>query len=425
MTSVKNRSIKGVITVPGDKSISHRAVMIGSLARGTSRVKGFSNGADCHTTIEAFRAMGIEITEKDSELTIKGQGIHGLSKPAGVLQMDNSGTTTRLLSGILAAQPFVTELSGDSSLNSRPMKRIITPLSLMGADIRSKNDNGCAPLIINGSRLHGITYDSPVASAQVKSCILLAGLYAQGETVVREPFLSRDHTERMLKGLGANLITEGVTSRIIPGNDLSAMDLVVPGDPSTAAFYIVGALIVPGSEVTIRNVSLNPTRTGFLNVLLRMGADIRIESVRTSCGEEYGDITTRYSELHSTTVTGEEVPSLIDEIPILAIAAAKAKGTTRFEEVKELKAKESDRILAITENLEKMGVSCYSDDNTLEVTGTEKFNGAHIDTKSDHRIAMSFAIAALCSDEEVTLSDRDCVRISCPDFYKVLDSLLR
>ncbi len=419
----KKGPLNGTITVPGDKSISHRAIMLGSLSEGDTIVHGFSSGADCHTTMKAFRSLGISIEEDGTDVRIHGKGLHGLTPSADTLDMGNSGTTTRLISGILAAQDFASVLSGDASLNSRPMGRVMKPLSEMGACIESINGNGCAPLAISGTQLHGIHYDSPVASAQVKSCILLAGLYADRPTSVTEPYPSRDHTERMLPFFGAKLSVSGTTVTVMPCEKMTGGELTVPGDISTAAFYLTAALLVPKSHVNVKNVGINPTRSGLLTVLKRMGANLTMENIRNSGGEEMADLTAKTSTLHATDIMAPEVPALVDEIPILAIAAALAEGTSTFYGVNELRKKESDRLLAIEEGLSSMGVPVSTTEDTLTITGVKSLSGAKIHTFKDHRIAMSFAVAALTADTKTELDDTDCVAISCPVFFDLLQKL--
>lgn len=419
----KKGPLNGTITVPGDKSISHRAIMLGSLSEGDTIVHGFSSGADCHTTMKAFRSLGISIEEDGTDVRIHGKGLHGFTPPADTLDMGNSGTTTRLISGILAAQDFASVLSGDASLNSRPMGRVMKPLSEMGACIESINGNGCAPLAISGTQLHGIHYDSPVASAQVKSCILLAGLYADRPTSVTEPYPSRDHTERMLPFFGAKLSVSGTTVTVMPCEKMTGGELTVPGDISTAAFYLTAALLVPKSHVNVKNVGINPTRSGLLTVLKRMGANLTMENIRNSGGEEMADLTAKTSTLHATDIMAPEVPALVDEIPILAIAAALAEGTSTFYGVNELRKKESDRLLAIEEGLSSMGVPVSTTEDTLTITGVKSLSGAKIHTFKDHRIAMSFAVAALTADTKTELDDTDCVAISCPVFFDLLQKL--
>ena len=421
--------LKGTVSVPGDKSISHRGIMFGSIADGTTEIHNFLPGADCLATIRCFRALGIEIEQEGSTVTVHGKGLHGLSAPSHILDVGNSGTTTRLLSGILAGQPFESKLSGDESLNSRPMKRIIDPLTQMGADISSILHNGCAPLYIAPSRLHGIHYDSPVASAQVKSCILLAGLYGNGETSVTEPGLSRNHTELMLKEFGADIRSvhdldcSRTTAIIQPGRELHGQKLTVPGDISSAAYFIAAGLIVPDSEIRITNVGINPTRAGILKICEDMGARIELSNERTEGGEKIADITVRTSRLHGTVIEGDIIPALIDEIPVIAVMAAVAEGTTVIRDAAELKVKETDRIETVTDNLKAMGCDVTPTEDGMIINGG-KLKGASIHTLLDHRIAMAFSIAALAAEGRTRILDSKCVDVSYPAFYDTFEELL-
>jgi 3-phosphoshikimate 1-carboxyvinyltransferase len=419
MNIKKSANLRGELTIPGDKSISHRAVMFGSLAKGTTKVTHFLEGADCLSTISCFRKMGIEITRNGDEVLIQGKGLHGLSAPSEILDVGNSGTTTRLISGILAGQNFSCELNGDQSIQSRPMKRIMTPLLAMGADIASIRDNGCAPLHINGKPLTGIHYDSPVASAQVKSCVLLAGMYANGVTSVTEPVLSRNHTEIMLNYFGAQVTSEGTTASILPEPVLEAREIQVPGDISSAAYFIGAGLLVPGSEILLKNVGINPTRDGLLRVCQAMGADITLLNVRME-GEPTADLLVRSSSLHGTTVGGELIPTLIDEIPMIAVMAAFAEGTTVIRDAQELKVKESDRIAVMVENLKRMGADIEGTDDGMIIHGGKPLHGAVIDSHLDHRIAMSFAVAGSVCEGELSITGGECVNISYPEFYEDL-----
>lgn len=418
----KLTSLHGELTVPGDKSISHRAVMFGSLAKGTTRITHFLEGADCLSTISCFRKMGIEIENSQGEILVHGKGLHGLSAPTGILDVGNSGTTTRLISGILAGQDFVSELTGDASIQSRPMKRIMTPLLSMGADITSIRGNNCVPLRIAGHPLKGIHYDSPVASAQVKSCVLLAGMYSDSITSVTEPVLSRNHTELMLNYFGAKVTSQGTTASIQPEPELYAREITVPGDISSAAYFIAAGLLVPGSEILLENVGINPTRDGLLRVCKAMGADITALNVCTE-GEPTADLLVRSSTLHGTTVGGEIIPTLIDEIPMIAVMAAFAQGTTVIRDAQELKVKESDRIAVMAENLSLMGVDITPTEDGMIIHGGKPLHGAVIDSHLDHRIAMSFAVAGLLCDGPLSIKGGDCVNISYPEFYEDLYSL--
>lgn len=424
MTFKRAKALKGTVTVPGDKSISHRAIMLGAIAEGTTQVTNFLQGADCLSTISCFRKLGIEIENKGEEILIHGKGLHGLHKPASILDTGNSGTTTRLIAGILAGQSFTTELNGDASIQSRPMKRIIEPLSSMGAKIESLRGNGCAPLRIEGTSLHGIHHRSKVASAQVKSCILLAGLYADSPTSVTEPYLSRNHSELMLKHFGASVTSEGTTAQILPEPILHAQKIQVPGDISSAAYFIAAGLIVPGSEILIKNVGVNPTRDGILRVLKDMGADITLLNESRENGEPTADLLVRHSELHGTTVGGAVIPALIDELPVVAALACFAKGTTVIKDAQELRVKESDRIEVMVENLRAMGAQVTGTEDGMIIEDGHPLNGTVIDSRLDHRIAMTFAVTALASEGETLIKDADCVRISYPGFYKDLQQLM-
>lgn len=419
----KLNKLHGKLTIPGDKSISHRAVMFGALAQGTTRITHFLEGADCLSTISCFQAMGIHIQKNKDKVLVEGKGLHGLQAPLDILDVGNSGTTTRLISGILAGQDFTSRLTGDASICQRPMGRIITPLSMMGAQITSQNQNGCAPLTIQGGHLHGIHYQSPVASAQVKSCVLLAGMYADAPTSVTEPVLSRNHTELMLNYFGAQVTSKGTTASILPQPDLKARDITVPGDISSAAYFIAAGLLVPGSEILLCNVGINPTRDGLLRVCQAMGGDITLLNVRND-GEPTADLLIRSSSLHGTEIKGEIIPTLIDEIPMIAVMAAFAEGTTVIRDAAELKVKESDRIQVMTDNLTRMGADVEALPDGMIIHGGKPLHGATIDSHKDHRIAMSFAVAGGICEGSLTITDGECVNISYPEFYTDLYSLL-
>lgn len=440
MSSQKRGPLKGSLYIPGDKSISHRAVMFGSLAEGTTEITNFLQGEDCLSTIRCFKQLGIRI-ENDTlqgKVTVYGKGLHGLTKPQNILDVGNSGTTMRLISGILSGQTFATSLTGDASIRRRPMGRIMTPLKQMGADILCEGENSCAPLRINSSldnntgkssdiqairRLSGIHYISPVSSAQVKSCILLAGLYAEGETSVTEPYLSRNHTELMLTEFGAAIRSIGNTATILPEPKLTGKRIEVPGDISSAAYFIAAGLIVPNSELLIRNVGINPTRDGILTACRQMGADITLLNVVDNGGEPVADLLVRHSELTGTEIGGSIIPELIDEIPVLAVLACFAKGRTVIKDAAELKVKESNRINVMVQNLAAMGADITATEDGMIIEGGKPLHGAVIESKSDHRIAMSFAIAGLMSEGEVTILDPECVDISYPGFYTDLKHL--
>ena len=427
-TIAPTRGLQGEVTIPGDKSISHRSIMLGSIALGTTEITHFLEGADCLSTIDCFRKMGVEIERKPSSILVHGKGLRGLTAPASTLNVGNSGTTTRLISGILSGQNFATTLSGDDSLNSRPMKRIMTPLNTMGAHIRSLNDNGCAPLHIRPGALHGIHYQSPVASAQVKSAVLLAGLYADSPTSVTEPALSRNHTELMLQGFGAyvatDLHTDGTaTAHVEPCKELYGQQICVPGDISSAAYFIAAALLVPGSELLVKNLGTNFTRAGFLKVCKAMGADIETVSQTIEGGESRADLLVRYSHLKGTVIEGDIIPTLIDEIPMIAIMAAFADGQTVIRDAAELKVKETNRIDTVTAGLKAMGADITPTDDGMIIEGTGHLNGASIQSYLDHRIAMAFSVAGLASDGETQIVDSQCVDVSYPEFYATLNSV--
>lgn len=419
----KTNRLSGELTVPGDKSISHRSVMFGSIAKGTTQIHGFLEGADCLSTIGCFRSMGVDIKQNQSEVVIHSRGMRGLKAPAGLLDCGNSGTTTRLISGILSAQPFNSTLTGDASIQKRPMGRIITPLSLMGARIMSLNNHGCAPLKIEGRPLHGIHYHTPVASAQVKSAILLAGLYADGETCVTEPALSRNHTELMLREFGASVQTEDTSVTIKPADELYGRTLTIPGDISSAAYFIAAGLLVPHSEIMIRNVGINPTRDGILNVCRAMGADITVYPRKDTGAEPSADLLVRSSSLQGTVIEGGLIPTLIDELPVIAVIACFADGTTVIRDAEELKIKESNRIAVVAENLTAMGADVEETEDGMVIRGGKPLHGARINTHLDHRIAMSFAVAALCADGVTEIQDSSCVSISYPGFFSDLERL--
>lgn len=423
MKLTRIEKLQGEIAIPGDKSISHRAVMFGSLAKGTTHISNFLAGADCLATIDCFRKMGIEIEQDGTNVTVHGKGLHGLEKPEGLLDVGNSGTTTRLISGILAGQDFEVVLSGDASLNQRPMKRIMTPLRMMGAEIESVNGNDCAPLKITGKKLNAIHYDSPVASAQVKSCVLLAGLYADGKTSVTEPALSRNHTELMLRSFGVEVESHDRTAEITPPEEMTAVDIIVPGDISSAAYFIAAGLITPDSCIRLKNVGLNPTRDGLLRVCRQMGADIQMENVRDNGGEPAADLMIRTSRLKGTIVEGDLIPTLIDEIPVIALLAAFAEGETVIRDAQELRVKESDRIALTVDHLVKMGAEARGTEDGMIIHGGNPLHGAEIHCAYDHRIAMTFSIAGINADGETIIRDSECVDVSYPTFYEQLKSL--
>ncbi|MFZ2196935.1 MAG: 3-phosphoshikimate 1-carboxyvinyltransferase [Thermodesulfovibrionales bacterium] len=418
------RVFKGEFAPPPDKSISHRAVMFSSLAKGTSTVRNFLRANDTLSTVDAFRSLGIDIIDEGPTLTINGRGIHGLSEPHDVIDCGNSGTTIRLLSGVLSGNPFFSVLTGDSSLRTRPMGRVIKPLSLMGASIIARDNDRYPPLAIRGGNLRPVTYRMPVASAQVKSSLMLAGLFTEGDTEIIEPIRSRDHSEKMLPAFGAEIVVEGLRIIVRGGRELGALDTYVPGDFSSAAFFIVAALLIPGAEITARNVGLNPTRTGLLEVLKSMGATIEVSNTHDVSGETVGDIYCRgKAALKAVSITGDMVPSLIDEFPILCVAASLAEGTTTVKGAEELRVKESDRIKTMAAELRKMGVEIDEYPDGLSIKGAESLRGAEVESHGDHRIAMSMAIAALAAEGKTVINNASAVAISFPGFFDITGRL--
>ncbi len=419
-----NRSLKGECTVPGDKSISHRAVMLGAISEGETVINGFLGGEDNLSTVGAFESLGIEIEKQGSNtLIIKGRGLYGLREAKDIIDVGNSGTTARLISGILSAIPFFTVITGDASLRARPMARVITPLREMGANISGRAHDSLLPLAITGGTLTGIEYSSPVASAQVKSAILLAGLYAKGTTKVTEPLRSRDHSERMLELFGANISVEGLSVSIKGGSGLKGTTIDVPGDISSAAFLIVGALITEGSELLIKGVGVNPTRFGIIDILKKMGGDIEILN-KADTAEPSADILVKSSALRGTEITGAELLPAIDEFPAICVAAAFAKGATIISGAAELRVKESDRISAMAGFLMTIGVEgIIENDDGLEIEGSDRLSGGAIEVLGDHRIAMAAAIAGLKCDQGVSIPNAEVVDVSFPGFFSLLDDI--
>lgn len=411
--------IKGEITVPGDKSISHRAIMLGSISSGRSEVRGFLAADDCLSTIGCLRSLGVEIQQIGTNLIIEGKGLMGLREPSDYLNAGNSGTTMRLLAGILAGQPFFSIITGDSSLRKRPMERIATPLREMGAAIDGRGNGRLAPLAVRGGNLRGIDYKLPVSSAQVKSAVLLAGLYAGGVTRVFEEHQSRDHTERMLKAFGADIQREG-NSTAVAASKLYGQQVEVPGDISSAAFFMVAAAAKIGSCLVIKGVGLNPTRTGIIDVLKAMGAKIELFNLCSSGGEAFGDILVEGAKLNGICIERSMIPSLIDEIPVIAVAAALAEGTTRITGAEELKFKESNRISAVVVELKKLGVDIKELPDGMEIKGPNAIQGGSVDSYGDHRIAMAMAIAGLYADGEVIIGNDEYIAVSFPQFQKAL-----
>ena len=428
--------IKGSLTVPGDKSISHRAVMFSALAKGETKVKGFLPGEDCLSTISVFRKMGVSIEQEQDSLRIQGLGLHGLKAPGEALYCGNSGTTMRLMAGILAGQSFSSCLTGDESLEKRPMKRVCLPLEKMGAKIKMQGEKGTAPLEISGSPLNGICYESPVASAQVKSSVLLAGLYAKGKTSLIEPSLSRNHTERLLRAMGVECSTRSLEDGRVEislegGQELKALpgEYFVPGDISSAAYFMASVFFLPGSSLRLKNIGLNPSRCGILTVLEKMGAKISLENCSTVYGEERGDICLSYGPLKAVDIGGDLIPRLIDELPLLAVLATIAEGETRIYDAAELKVKESNRIKACVENLQRLGISAVETADGMIIPGKGSvfsLEGKRIPSFMDHRIAMSFSVLGLlCKAENpMQIEDSECIQISYPNFFKDFEKVL-
>ncbi|MBH8582321.1 MULTISPECIES: 3-phosphoshikimate 1-carboxyvinyltransferase [Thermoactinomyces] len=410
--------------VPGDKSISHRSIMLGALAEGVTEVEGFLPGKDCLGTMQCFEQMGVEIERlSPTSVRIHGRGIHGLKEPVAPLDVGNSGTTIRLMLGILAGAPFFSTVIGDESIGRRPMDRVVQPLRKMGARIEGRENGRYTPLAIKGGRLQGITYHSPVASAQVKSCLLLAGLSAEGVTTVAEPSLSRDHTERMLPAFGAALTAKDHVVSIEGGQSLQGTKVRVPGDISSAAFLLAAALMVPGSQVTVEDVGLNPTRTGILDAFKQMGAGVEVEETGSWCNEPVGRVTVRTGELHGVTIGGEMIPRLIDEIPVLAVVATQAKGTTVIKDAKELKVKESNRIATTVNELKKLGANIEETEDGMVIEGPVTLRGGITTSHGDHRIGMSMAVAGLGSKETVKVLDVESIDVSFPGFFRYIQKM--
>lgn len=421
--SKSKQAIKGELTVPGDKSISHRAVMFGAIAEGTTTIDGFLPGEDCLSTIGCMTELGATVVRNGDHVEVTGNGIKGLVEPKTILNVGNSGTTARLIIGLLSGQPFYSVISGDQSLNKRPMDRVTRPLKEMGAVFHGRENGRYAPLSILGSSLKGKHYQSPVASAQVKSALILAGLQADGETVVEEPHLSRDHTERMLRAFGVEVQTEGTTHRVRGGQDLKAATIRVPGDFSSAAFFIAAALITPGSDLVIKNCGINPTRTGLLTVLEEMGAEITLENKREENFEPVADLRIKAQALNGTTIGGEVIPRLIDEIPIIALIASQAKGTTVIKDAAELRVKETDRIQTVCEELQKLGVSIEPTPDGMIIHGEPDLpiRGGHVKSHGDHRIGMMLAVASRVADSPIHLDDAEAIAVSFPGFYDLFE----
>lgn len=415
--------LQGEIQPPGDKSISHRSVMIGAISEQVTEVENFLSGEDCIATIRAFEGMGVRVEWRgETALRVYGVGLHGLKEPDNILDMGNSGTSMRLISGILSGQPFYSVMTGDKSLRSRPMSRITDPLRLMGARIYGRKGE-LAPLTVLGGKLKPISYQTPVASAQIKSCILLAGLFTDGETVVTEPAESRDHTERMLKGFGAELVSQGLTKRIKGGPRMMGHKITVPGDISSASYFLVAAMLCRDSDIMIRNVGVNPTRTGILDALKSMGGDIAFENFREESGEPVADLHVRSSQLNGADFSGDLIVRMLDEIPLLVVAATQAVGKTTIRNAAELRVKESDRIASTVTELRRLGANIEELNDGMIIYGRTQLNGGECESHGDHRMAMSLAIAGLISRTETTIHDVECVKTSFPDFWETLSLL--
>ncbi|MGZ0053228.1 3-phosphoshikimate 1-carboxyvinyltransferase [Brevibacillus gelatini] len=417
------KKIAGTVRVPGDKSISHRAVMFGALAEGVTTIEGFLPGADCLSTISCFRRMGIEIEQQGDKVTVYGKGWYGLQEPEQHLDVGNSGTTIRLMSGIMATQPFHVVLEGDESIAKRPMRRVIGPLRQMGAKIDGRKDGEFTPLSIRGGKLEGIAYQSPVASAQVKSAILLAGLQANGVTSVTEPHLSRDHTERMLQAFGVSVVRDGLTVSVEGGQKLTGRAISVPGDISSAAFLIAAVMVVPGSSLLIENVGVNPSRTGIIDVVKAMGGRLELLNERVVNEEPVADLLVTHSQLHGIEIAGDIIPRLIDEIPVIAVMATQAKGKTVIRDAEELKVKETDRIATVASQLSKFGGRVTPTEDGMIIEGETALTGAVIDSMGDHRIGMAMAIAGLAATGETGIENEEAINVSFPGFEELIASI--
>ncbi|CAM3445315.1 3-phosphoshikimate 1-carboxyvinyltransferase [Aeromicrobium ponti] len=419
------QGLRGEIAVPGDKSISHRSIMFGAIAKGKTNITNFLLGEDCLSTIACFRKLGVRIEQEEHQVTVSGRGLEGLQEPADILDVGNSGTTIRLLMGILAGRPFHSVLVGDQSIGKRPMTRVTKPLSIFGAEISGRNNGEYTPLSVQGGQLEGITYELPVASAQVKSSLLFAGMQASGETVIIEPVKTRDHTERMIRQFGGEIQTDGRTIRIHGGQSLTGTDIHVPGDISSAAFFLVAGAIVPGSEIRLKNVGLNPTRTGIIDVMHRMGAEIIVEPYENGSSEPAGDITIKTSALKGAVIEGDLIPRLIDEIPVIALLATQAEGDTVIKDAEELKVKETNRIDTVVNELSKLGANIVATEDGMIVKGKSSLSGGHVSSHGDHRIGMMLAIASAISSGEVHLDQKEAISVSYPSFFEHLESLIK
>ena len=421
----KVNKLKGNIFVPGDKSISHRSLVLGSIAQGETRVYNLLNSLDCLRTLECMQALGVKIElDEDNSVNVKGKGLYGLQEAKGILDVGNSGTTIRLLIGLLSGQNFYSVLNGDNSIRKRPMKRVVQPLRLMGADIWGREDGHFAPLSIKGSKLNPFQYTLPVASAQVKSALLLAGLYATGETVIREPLSTRDHTERMLEIMRADIKISPPEIKIKGGKELKSTEIFIPGDISSAAYFIAAASILKDSQIIIKQVGINPTRTGIIEILKKMGAKIDILNYQKKSNEPQADLMIEYSKLKGVEIEKENVPFLIDELPLIAVMATQAQGKTVVSGAKELRVKETDRIKAIVSELKKMGADIKEREDGFTVNGPTKLQGAVCKSYNDHRIVMSLAVAALLAKGKTVIKNSECIDISFPGFEKILQKMI-
>ncbi len=422
LTKIKN-GLNGTIFIPGDKSISHRAVMFGAIAEGVTKITNFLQGEDCLNTIACFQKLGITIEQNGTDVTVYGKGLQGLTEPTEVLDVGNSGTTIRLMLGILANVPFHCTIIGDASIGKRPMKRVVEPLRQMGAKIDGREDGQYTPLSIRGGNIKGIHYSSPVASAQVKSAVLLAGLQGESVTTVTEPLQSRDHTERMLRAFGCGVTVDGLTASLQGGQKLSSTNIEVPGDISSAAFFLAAGAIVSNSKIVLKNVGLNPTRTGILDVLSQMGANLSIDNIRNEEFEPCGDITVEASQLRGIEIGGALIPRLIDEIPIIALLATQAEGITVIKDAEELKVKETNRIDTVVNELKKLGANIEATEDGMIVRGKVQLHGNVVNSYGDHRIGMMLGIAACIADGEVIIENSDAVAVSYPNFFQQLHML--
>jgi 3-phosphoshikimate 1-carboxyvinyltransferase len=414
--------LSGVLSLPGDKSISHRFAMIASLAEGATRISNYSTGADCHSTLGCVQALGIEASEEGATVTIHGKGLHGWKEPAADLDAGNSGSTIRMMSGLLAAQPFTSRIFGDESLSRRPMARVMKPLTEMGAHIEAR-DGQFPPLTIHGADLHAIEYTLPVPSAQVKTCVLFGGLFAEGETIVHEPIRSRDHTEIALREFGADLLVKNRTITLQGRPHLTGRDVVVPSDLSSAAFFLVAGLLVPDSNLVIQGVGLNPTRSALLDFLLSTGANIKVLKIESVNGEPIGDIQVRHAPIRGGVIEKDMAAALIDEIPVLAVLGAASEEGFVIRDAAELRIKETDRIATVADNFKRMGIEIEVTPDGMRVPGKQKFRAAAFDSFGDHRIAMAFAVAALRGDGDSTIDNADAASVSFPEFWGILDKV--